>query len=151
MNQISLFFISNPSNNNGIMIVDAMNSYDEITALSKVPDIWSIKYKEKIVDIIAILEILCRQLLSIFSKKFFTKIKNKVMRNLNLWYNKYRKWGMRMEAIRFLYSFDDRNGEMPYNETEMVIKNEALNRDEVIECFIKFMNSIGYSMEDVDF
>lgn len=50
-----------------------------------------------------------------------------------------------METIRFWYTFEDEDGDMPKTDVDISIEGDGLHRDEVCEAFERFLTAAGYS------
>ena len=55
-----------------------------------------------------------------------------------------------METIRFWYTFEDEDNEMPTEDVEITISDEAgVKLPDVCDAFARFIESIGYSTENL--
>jgi len=55
-----------------------------------------------------------------------------------------------METVRFWYTFEDKEGDIPTHDTDLSISREhGLMADDVCETFLTFMVAAGYSEESV--
>lgn len=55
-----------------------------------------------------------------------------------------------METIRFWYTFEDEDGEIPTEDVEMTISDEAgIRLPDVCDVFARFIASIGYSTDNL--
>lgn len=51
-----------------------------------------------------------------------------------------------METIRFWYTFENKDGDMPVNDVEISVSSEAgVSLRDVCEAFVHFINAAGYS------